>query len=60
MRNFDLVLGIDYSGAQTPASRLKGLQMYAAQRGGVPQKRFSQNKLQDMGTLRHISAKVCA
>ena len=28
--NFDLFLGIDYSGAQTPASRLPALQVFAA------------------------------
>ncbi len=36
MSNFDLCVSIDYSGAQTPTSRLKGLQVYAAQPGGVP------------------------
>lgn len=40
MSDFDLFIGIDYSGAQTPTSRLKGLQVYAAQPGGVPDKRF--------------------
>ena len=39
MNNFDIFLGTDYPGAQTPTSRLKGLQVYAAQPGGVPQKR---------------------
>ncbi len=38
MSDFDLYLGIDYSGAQTPTSRLKNLQVYAAQAGGMPQK----------------------
>jgi len=41
MSDFDLYPGIDYSGAQTPTSRLKNLQVYAAQPSGVPQKRFS-------------------
>ncbi len=41
MSDFALYLGIDYSGAQTPTSRLKNLQVFAAQPGGVPQKRFS-------------------
>lgn len=41
MSDFDLFLGVDYSGAQTPTSRLKNLQVYAAQPGGVPQKQFS-------------------
>lgn len=30
---FDLHIGIDYSGAQTPTSRLAGLQVYAATTG---------------------------
>jgi hypothetical protein len=41
MSDFDLCIGIDYSGAQTPTSRLKNLQVYAAQPGGVPEKQFS-------------------
>ena len=31
--NFDCYIGIDYSGAEAPKSRLKGLQVYAAQAG---------------------------
>jgi hypothetical protein len=31
---FDLFVGIDYSGAETPRSRLAGLQVYAARSGG--------------------------
>ncbi len=31
--HFDTFIGIDYSGAETPKSRLKGLQVYAAQAG---------------------------
>jgi len=30
MSDFNLYLGIDYSGAQTPTARLKNLQVYAA------------------------------
>jgi len=41
MSDFALCLGIDYSGAQTPTSRLKKLQVCAAQPGGMPQKWFS-------------------
>lgn len=33
MANFDLHIGIDYSGAQTPTSRLSALQVYAATQG---------------------------
>jgi hypothetical protein len=35
---FDLYVGIDYSGAQTPESRLKALQVYAAGPGKAPEK----------------------
>ena len=33
MTNFDVFIGIDYSGAQTPTSRLRGLQVFAARPG---------------------------
>jgi len=33
---FDLFIGIDYSGARAPTCRLKGLQVYAAKPGGQP------------------------
>lgn len=35
---FDLFIGIDYSGAQTPTSRLKALQVYAVRTGSAPEK----------------------
>ena len=34
--SFDLYIGIDYSGAQTPTSRLKGLRVYATQPKKMP------------------------
>ncbi|MBZ5635175.1 MAG: hypothetical protein LAO55_18790 [Acidobacteriia bacterium] len=34
---FDLHIGIDYSGRETPASRTSALQVYAASNGGEPQ-----------------------
>lgn len=34
---FELCIGIDYSGARTPTSRLKGLQVYAAEPGRLPE-----------------------
>ena len=34
---FERYIGIDYSGAETPASSLKGLRVYAADRVGSPQ-----------------------
>lgn len=37
----DLFIGIDYSGAEAPTSRLKALQVYAARPGGAPEKQSS-------------------
>jgi hypothetical protein len=34
--SFDRYIGIDYSGAQTPSSSLKGLRVYAADGSNVP------------------------
>lgn len=34
---FDLGIGIDYSGAETPTSRLTGLRVYAAKPGSLPE-----------------------
>lgn len=36
MSGFGLFIGIDYSGAETPTSRRKELQVYAARPGGAP------------------------
>lgn len=41
MADFDLFIGIDYSGAETPTSRLKWLQVYAARLGDPPRKQHS-------------------
>ncbi len=41
MAQFELFIGIDYSGAQAASSRLKTLQVYAAKPGGPPEKRSS-------------------
>jgi hypothetical protein len=35
---FSCHIGIDYSGAQTPESRLKGLQVYQSRNGGTPER----------------------
>ena len=35
---FTRQIGIDYSGAQTPESRLKGLQVYESCNGGTPER----------------------
>lgn len=39
--DFDLFIGIDYSGAETPTSRLKGLQVYTTCPGESAEKRCS-------------------
>ncbi|HZP88316.1 MAG TPA: hypothetical protein VFB54_16005 [Burkholderiales bacterium] len=39
--HFDLFIGIDYSGAQTPIARLSGLQVYAARAGEAATKWMS-------------------
>ncbi|MCA9440956.1 MAG: hypothetical protein KC964_09145, partial [Candidatus Omnitrophica bacterium] len=36
MPKFERYVGIDYSGAKTPTSSLKGLQIYWADRGSAP------------------------
>jgi hypothetical protein len=41
MSGFDLFIGVDYSGAETPGSRLPGLQVYAARPGAAEPKRWS-------------------
>ena len=41
MSNFSLFIGIDYSGAQAPTSRLSGLQVYAARPGGTEADRWT-------------------
>jgi len=41
MAHFDLFIGIDYSGAQTPDARLKALQIYTARPGSSPEKQYS-------------------
>ena len=38
---FELFIGIDYSGAQTPTSRVKALQLYAAKAGAKPEKQLA-------------------
>lgn len=39
--DFELYVGIDYSGAETPTSRLKALQVYVARPGELPRKQVS-------------------
>lgn len=41
---FEIFIGIDYSGAQTPTSRLKALQVYAARPGTAPEKQSSPSR----------------
>ena len=39
--SYELFIGIDYSGAQTPEARLKALQVYVARPGALPTKELS-------------------
>ncbi len=41
MTDFDLCVGVDYSGAQTAVSRLRSLQVYITTPGGLPEKQSS-------------------
>jgi hypothetical protein len=41
MMGFELFVGIDYSGAEAPTSRLPGLQVYAARPGGPGPERWA-------------------
>jgi len=41
MTGFELFIGIDYSGAETPTSRLPGLQVYAARPGALVPERWA-------------------
>lgn len=47
MADYDLFIGIDYSGAETSNARLKSLQVYAGSPGGVPAKQAGPGKRQD-------------
>ena len=40
MNRYDLFIGIDYSGAKTPISRMKALQIFATMPGGQPEKQY--------------------
>lgn len=47
--NFECCIGIDYSGAETPTSRLKGLQVYVAQSGSGEVQQWHSPKLSNNG-----------
>lgn len=55
MSDFSLFVGIDYSGAQTPTSRLKGLQVYAARSGGAPEQMKTPAAVQALGRVQRQS-----
>jgi hypothetical protein len=44
---FERYVGIDYSGAQTPKSSLKGLRVYVADRLTAPQEVAQPSEVQD-------------
>ena len=51
MSAFSLFVGIDYSGAQTPSSRLKGPQVYAARSGELPELLTTPAAVQALGRV---------
>ena len=55
MSAFSFFVGIDYSGAQTPTSRLKGLQVYAARSGGTPEQVKTPATVQALGRAQRQS-----
>ena len=55
---FERILGIDYSGAETPEARLKGLRVYAATCGELPEEISSPSACQ--GVARHWSRRELA
>jgi hypothetical protein len=60
---FDLFIGIDYSGAETPTARLSGLQVYASRRGERVPVRWSSptppnNRQRVNWTRREIAARL--
>jgi hypothetical protein len=54
MAEFDLFIGIDYSGAGTRNSRLPGLQLYAAEPGGTGAQRLTPSAKNNRGTNSRI------
>ena len=57
---FDGFIGIDYSGAQTPTSRLPGLQVYAAAPGGTEAERWSSPARANNGRALHWTRRELA
>ena len=55
MNDFSLFVGIDYSGAQTPSSRLKGLRVYAARSGGASEQMKTPATVQALGRVQRQS-----
>lgn len=60
MSDFDLFIGIDYSGAEAPGSRLKALQVYAARRDGLPEKQAGPARRQDGSPANWTRAELAA
>jgi hypothetical protein len=63
MTDFDLFIGIDYSGAETPTSRLPGLQVFAARPDGSAPERWasptrSNNRQRVNWTRREIAERL--
>lgn len=55
---FELFIGIDYSGAQTPTSRLKALQVYAARPGAASEKQIGPARSNNGGAVNWTRAEI--
>lgn len=55
MSDFTLFVGIDYSGAETPSSRLKGLQVCVARPGGPPEPVMTTAMVEKLGRVQRQS-----
>lgn len=55
---FDLFVGIDYSSAETPTSRLKALQVYTARPGDSPEKQDGPARRQSGGPAYWTRAEI--
>ncbi len=55
MRLFDRTIGIDYSGAETPTSGLKGLRVYTSEAGGAPVEALPSLSMRKYWTRRGIA-----
>jgi hypothetical protein len=55
---FTRYFGIDYAGAQTPESRIKGLQVYESRNGGTPERIGTPPQAQRTGPASKVGSSV--